>query len=43
MGIAEIYVQLILKGKRCFLEVPCEVREKVRELLIEIDREDLLE
>lgn len=38
----EMYVNLILKGRRSFEEVPVEVKEKVRELLIEIGREDLI-
>ena len=38
----EMYVNLILKGRRSFEEVPVEVKEKVRELLIVIGREDLI-
>ncbi len=41
--LEEMYVQLILSGKRFFAEVPEEVKEKVRQLLIDMGREDLLD
>lgn len=40
--IAEMYVKLILEGKRFYGEVPVEVKEDVKRLLIEQGREDLL-
>lgn len=40
--MAKMYVALILKGKRFFAEVPVEVKEEVRTLLIEMNREDLI-
>ena len=40
--MAEMYVKLILQGKRFYEEVPKEVKDQVREQLISINREDLL-
>ena len=42
-NLAEMYVKLILEGRRFFAEVPEEVKEKARQLLIEMGREDLIE
>lgn len=36
------YVRLILRGERCFKEVPKEVKEEVRQMLLDLDREDLI-
>lgn len=41
--MAEMYVRLILQGKRFYEEVPKEVKEQVKELLVNMNREDLLE
>ena len=41
--LAEMYAKLILEGKRFFAEVPKEVKEETRRLLIEMGREDLTE
>lgn len=40
--MAEMYVALILRGKRFFAEVPKEVKEEVRTILIKLDRKDLI-
>lgn len=41
--VAEMYAKLILEGRRCFAEVPKEVKEETRQILIEMGREDLLD
>lgn len=41
--MVEMYVRLILQGKRYFGEVPENIKEQVKEQLIKIDRKDLLE
>lgn len=40
--MAIIYVQLIIKGRRTYMSVPKVIRPQVRDLLIELDLEDLL-
>lgn len=40
--MAEMYVKLILEGKRFYGEVPIEVKEEVKRLLMEQGRDDLL-
>ncbi|MDO5291167.1 MAG: CD1375 family protein [bacterium] len=40
--IVEAYVRLILKGVRCYKEVPVEVKDQVKQRLIELGREDLV-
>lgn len=40
--MAEMYVVLIIKGKRYYEEVPREVKEDVKEYLLQMGREDLL-
>lgn len=42
-NIAILYVNLILAGRKKFSEVPYYIKPEVRELLIELGREDLLE
>lgn len=42
-SLEEMYVKLILEGRRCFAEVPDNIKEETKRLLIEIGREDLLE
>ncbi len=42
-SLEEMYVKLILQGKRYFAEVPDNIKEEIRRLLIEQGREDLLE
>ncbi|BBF44564.1 hypothetical protein lbkm_3277 [Lachnospiraceae bacterium KM106-2] len=41
--MVEMYVRLILKGKRFFAEVPENIKEEVKEELLKLDREDLLD
>ena len=41
MGLAMLYVNLIVKGLRKFSDVPSRLKEKVKELLVEQDLEDL--
>lgn len=40
--MAVIYVALIVKGKRTFASVPETIKPKVRELLIDLELEDLI-
>ncbi|MDO5518908.1 MAG: hypothetical protein Q4G58_00310 [bacterium] len=42
IDIVEAYVSLILKGIRCYKEVPVEVKGQVKQMLIGLGREDLL-
>lgn len=41
--MAVIYVALIIKGKRTFAQVPAAIKEQVRELLIDLELESLIE
>ena len=41
--MAVIYVALIIKGKRTFKSVPETIKPKVRELLTDLELEDLIE
>ena len=40
--MAVIYVALIIKGKRTFKSVPETIKPKVRELLTDLELEDLI-
>ena len=40
--MAVIYVALIVKGKRTFASVPETIKAKVRELLIDLELEELI-
>lgn len=40
--MAAIYVALIIKGKRTFDSVPATVKSKVREMLIDLEMEELI-
>lgn len=40
--MAVIYVALIIKGKRTFASVPEVIKPKVREMLIDLELEDLM-
>lgn len=40
--MAVIYVALIVKGKRTFASVPEVIKPKVREMLIDLELEDLV-
>lgn len=37
-----IYVQLIIKGKKSFIDVPTRLKEQVKEILIDLDLEHLI-
>lgn len=39
--MAMIYVQLIIKGKKTFSQVPAKLQEKVKEILIDLELEEL--
>lgn len=41
--MAVIYATLIVKGKKTFAEVPEKIKDKVKEVLIDIDCADLIE
>lgn len=41
--MAEMYAKLIIEGKRTFSEVPDEIKEETRQILIAMGGEDLLE
>jgi hypothetical protein len=41
--MAVIYVALIIKGKRKFSSVPAAIKEQVREILIDLELEDLID
>lgn len=41
--MAEVYVALIIKGKRTFSQVPAIIQPKVKELLEALDLADLAE
>ena len=43
LKMAVIYVALIIKGKRTFAQVPAVIKEQVRELLIDLELESLIE
>lgn len=40
--MAMIYVQLIIKGKKSFIDVPTRLKEQVKEILIDLDLEHLI-
>lgn len=41
--MAVIYVALIIKGKKTFAQVPERLKEQVRQLLIDLELEELIE
>ena len=41
--MAMVYVSLIVKGKKTFAQVPDKLKDEVREILIDIDCEYLIE
>ena len=41
-NMAVIYVALIIKGKRTFASVPETIKPQVREILIDLELEDLI-
>lgn len=40
--MAVIYVALIVKGKRTYASVPVVLKEQVKEILIDLELEDLI-
>ena len=40
--MAVVYATLIVKGKKTFAQVPATLKEQVRQLLIELECEDLI-
>lgn len=41
--MAVIYVALIIKGKRTFSSVPATIKEQVRQMLIDLELEELID
>lgn len=41
-NMAVIYVALIVKGKRTYESVPAVLKEQVKEILIDLELEDLI-
>lgn len=41
--MAAIYVALIMKGKRTYASVPARVKEQVKQMLIDLELEELIE
>lgn len=41
-NMAVIYVALIVKGKRIYASVPAVLKEQVKEILIDLELEDLI-
>lgn len=41
-NMAVIYVALIVKGKRTYVSVPAVLKEQVKEMLIDLELEDLI-
>lgn len=42
-SMAIIYVTLIVKGKKTFAEVPPRIKERVKEVLVDLDLGELAE
>lgn len=42
-SMAEIYATLIIKGKKTFADVPEKIKDKVKEVLIDLDCPELAE
>ena len=41
--MAVVYATLIIKGKKTFSQVPASLKEQVRQILIDLDCEHLIE
>lgn len=41
-NMAVIYVALIIKGKRTYASVPAVLKEQVKEMLVDLELEDLI-
>lgn len=42
-SVAVIYATLIVKGKKTFAQVPVKIQEQVRQVLIDLECEELIE
>lgn len=40
--VAVIYATLIVKGKKTFSQVPAKIKDQVRQVLIDLDCEELI-
>lgn len=40
--MAKIYVALIIKGRRTYTSVPAVLKEQVKEMLVDLELEDLI-
>jgi len=41
--MAKVYAILIIKGKKNFADVPERIKEQVRQILVDLGHEDLVE
>lgn len=41
--MAKVYATLIIKGKKNFADVPERIKEQVRQILVDLGHEDLVE
>ena len=41
--MAKVYATLIIKGKKNFADVPERIKEQVRQILVDLGYEDLVE
>ena len=41
--MAVVYATLIIKGKKTFADVPERIKEQVRQILVDLGHEDLVE
>ena len=41
-NMAAIYVALIIKGKRNYADIPAVIKPKVKEMLVDLELEDLI-
>jgi len=41
--MAKVYATLIIKGKKNFADVPEKIKEQVRQILVDLGHEDLVE
>ena len=40
--MAKIYVALIIKGRRSYADIPAVIKPKVKEMLVNLELEDLI-
>jgi len=41
--MAKVYATLIIKGKKNYADVPEKIKEQVRQILVDLGHEDLVE